>query len=340
MGLEGASDTATVRKRMGVVALAVPSQLGAASPSAGGSRRYNAGSVQMHPGLGKSFQRDSMARNQEARDFILFYASVLRKELFTLEYPHMDALILAAGYATRLYPLTKTKPKPLLEVDGRPMMEYVVDSLLTIPEVKQVYVVTNAKFAADFQAWADRYSKQHGKIQFTILNDGSTDDSNKLGAIGDIHFVYKQQKLNDDLIIVAGDNLFDSPLTDFVNTCRAKSAPVVALYDVGNLEAIKKYNNITTDATGRITFFEEKPANPKTTLTAIAIYFYPRRALQMIDTYIREGNNPDQPGRLIQWLYKREPVYTHVLKGKWYDIGSLETLEEANRVFARSKVHA
>jgi glucose-1-phosphate thymidylyltransferase len=166
------------------------------------------------------------------------------------------------------------------------------------------------------------------------------DDTNKLGAIGDIHFVYKRHKLSDDLIIVAGDNLFDSPLTGFVKTCRSKKAPVVALYDVGNLEAIKRYNNITTDATGRITFFEEKPLNPRSTLTAIAIYFYPRRTLQMLDTYIREGNNPDQPGRLIQWLYKREPVYTHVLEGTWYDIGSLETLEEANRVFARSKVHA
>jgi len=252
----------------------------------------------------------------------------------------MDALILAAGYATRLYPLTKTRAKPLLEVAGKPMMEYVLDSLLTVSDLSRVFVVTNAKFAKDFESWSRGYEHRQGKYKFVIVNDGSTDDSNKLGAIGDIHHVLKNHKLNNDLLIVAGDNLFDTPLDGFVKLCRDKNAPVVALYDVKDIEAIKKYNNITGDASGRITFFEEKPTQPRSTLTAIALYFYPRRTLQMFDTYIREGNNPDQPGRFIQWLYKREPVYTYVLDGTWFDIGSLETLEEANRVFAKSTTQA
>lgn len=246
----------------------------------------------------------------------------------------MDALILAAGYATRLYPLTKTKAKPLLDVAGKPMIEYVMDSLLTVPDLSRIYVVTNARFAGDFQKWSDGYHHRHGQFAFTIINDGSTDDSNKLGAIGDMHLVARNHHLNNDLVVIAGDNLFDRPLDGFIRHCRAKNAPVVALYDVKNLDEIRKYNNITTDADGRITFFEEKPKDPKTTLTAIALYFYPARTLQMLDRYIREGNNPDQPGRFIQWLYTREPVYTHVLEGTWFDIGSLETLQEANRVFA------
>lgn len=252
----------------------------------------------------------------------------------------MDALILAAGYATRLYPLTKTKAKPLLEVAGKPMIEYVMDALLNVPDLNRIFVVTNAKFAGDFERWAQGYQKQHGQFQFTIVNDGSTDDSNKLGAIGDMHLVVQQCKLDRDLLVVAGDNLFDQSLDGFVKFCREKNAPVVALYDVKNLEEIKKYNNITTDSSRRITYFEEKPKKPKTTLTAIALYFYPARTLQMLDKYIREGNNPDQPGRFIQWLYTREPVFTYVLEGKWYDIGSLSTLEEANLVFAQAKLQA
>jgi glucose-1-phosphate thymidylyltransferase len=110
---------------------------------------------------------------------------------------------------------------------------------------------------------------------------------------------------------------------------------VLAVYDVGNLEEIKKYNAITLDGAGRITFFEEKPKNPTSTLTGIALYYYPKSTLPLIKQYVAEGNNPDQPGRLIQWLYPRLPVYTWTVPGLWYDIGSKETLEQANRIFAK-----
>jgi glucose-1-phosphate thymidylyltransferase len=188
----------------------------------------------------------------------------------------MKVIILAAGYATRLYPLTLTQPKPLLPVAGKPMIEHVLDNLAPISGIDRVYVVTNAKFAGHFQLWADRYRATKSKLEFTVVNDGSTDDSNKLGAIGDIHYVLKTQNVNDDLIVVAGDNLFSQRLDAFGKFCREKSAPVLALYDVGDLEQIKKYNAITLDGEGRITFFEEKPKNPTSTLTGIALYFYPR----------------------------------------------------------------
>ncbi|HMP83546.1 MAG TPA: nucleotidyltransferase family protein [Verrucomicrobiota bacterium] len=246
----------------------------------------------------------------------------------------MKVIILAAGYATRLYPLTLTTPKPLLPVAGKPMIDHVLDNLAAVEGIDRVIVVTNAKFASHFQQWADDYRAKKARLNFTIVNDGSTDDTNKLGAIGDIHHVLDKEKVDDDIIVVAGDNLFSEKLAAFGKICREKNAPVLALYDVGDLEQIKKYNSISVDAGGRITFFEEKPKNPTSTLTGIALYYYPRQTLPLIRQYIAEGNNPDQPGRLVQWLYPRTPVYTWRVPGIWFDIGSKETLEEANKIFA------
>ncbi|MEO8425534.1 MAG: nucleotidyltransferase family protein [Verrucomicrobiota bacterium] len=245
----------------------------------------------------------------------------------------MKVIILAAGYATRLYPLTLTQPKPLLMVAGKPMIEYVLDNLAPIGGIDQIYVVTNAKFAGHFQKWADRYRTAMSQLQFTVINDGSTDDASKLGAIGDLHLVLRREKIDDDIVVVAGDNLFSEKLSAFGRLCREKKSAVLGVYDVGSLELVKKYSSINVDGEGRITRFEEKPQNPTSTLIGIALYFYPRDVLPKIAQYITEGNNPDQPGRLIQWLYPRVPVYTWTVPGIWYDIGSKETLDEANRIF-------
>ena len=246
----------------------------------------------------------------------------------------MKLIVLAAGYATRLYPLTLNQPKPLLDVAGKPMLEHVLDNLAPVEEIDHVYVVTNGKFAGHFERWAERYRSRGGGRAFTVVNDHSTDDSNKLGAIGDLNLVLTREAVEDDIMVVAGDNLFSEELGAFGDFCKEKGAPVLAVYDVGDLEAIKKYNAIEVDGDGRITFFEEKPASPRSTLTGIALYYYPRSALPLIRQYIEEGNNPDQPGRLVQWMYQRTPFYTWRVPGIWYDVGSKETLEEANRIFS------
>jgi glucose-1-phosphate thymidylyltransferase len=249
----------------------------------------------------------------------------------------MKILILAAGYATRLYPLTLTQPKPLLPVAGKPMIEHVLDNLATIGGIDRVYVVTNAKFAGHFEKWSAAYRAAGSKLDFTTVNDLSTDDSNKLGAIGDMHLVVTKEKIADDLIVVAGDNLFSESLEGFGAYCRKVNAPVLAVYDVGSLEEIKKYNSISLDGSGRITFFEEKPKQPTSTVTGIALYYYPKATLPLIQQYIAEGNNPDQPGRLVQWLYTRTPVFTWRTPGIWFDIGSKESLVEANEIFGKFK---
>jgi len=245
----------------------------------------------------------------------------------------MNVIILAAGYATRLYPLTLTRAKPLLEVAGKPMLEWVLDNLAPVPGIRTVFVVTNHKFAADFQIWADGYAQRHPGRKFTIIDDGSTSDADKLGAIGDINLVIDRAQLaTDDLLVVAGDNLFSQPLAGFAEATAGRAA-VLGTYDVQDLEAIKKYNNLTLDGDGRVTAFEEKPAQPTGTVTGIALYWFAKTTVPMFKTYLAEGNNPDQPGRFIQWLYKRLPVHTYPVQGTWFDIGSKETLEEANGIF-------
>ena len=248
----------------------------------------------------------------------------------------MKVVVLAAGYALRLRPLTETQAKPLLPVAGKPMIAHVLDNVLPIGGIDRVYVVTNALYAEQFQAWADTYRQTHlaSRIQFTIVNDGSTANENKLGAIGDLHYVLRHQKVDDDLVVVAGDNLFSEPLDGFGRLARQKRTPLLAVYDVGSLEKMKLYNAMTLGKDGHITYFEEKPANPQSTLAGIALYFYPRHILPFIRQYIAEGNHPDQPGRLIQWLYPKQPVFTWKVPGTWFDIGDMESYEEANRVFA------
>lgn len=248
----------------------------------------------------------------------------------------MNILILAAGYATRLYPLTLTKAKPLLEVAGKPMMEWVIDNLAPIPGIKKVFVVTNNKFAADFEAWAEAYNRSHAKLPFTIVNDGSTSDADKLGAIGDIqHVIQKHGIAGEDLLVVAGDNLFSQSLADFGDFARAKGAPVLGVYDVKSFDEAKKYGVVAVNNDGVITQFVEKPANPPSTLIGIALYFYPRQVVPMIAQYMADGNNPDQPGRFVQWLYTRAPVHAWSVPGTWFDVGSKETLEQADKIFAQ-----
>lgn len=249
----------------------------------------------------------------------------------------MNALILAAGYATRLYPLTLNKAKPLLVVGGKPIIEWVVDNLEGVPKLETIYVVTNDKFAADFQTWSERYQDRHPQFKFKIVNDGSNSDEDKLGAIGDINFVVTEENLaQTSLLIIAGDNLFTESLKGFV-ACAKGTEATVGVYDVGDGEAIKKYGNVLINHDGIITHLEEKPQKPQGTLAAIALYYYSPAVVSLLTTYLAAGNNPDQPGRFVQWLYTRKPVKTFQIKGKWLDIGSKETLEKADHILGSYK---
>ena len=249
----------------------------------------------------------------------------------------MKAIVLAAGYATRLYPLTETVAKPLLPVSGRPMIDYVLDRIHEVDEVDGVHVVTNHKFADSFLRWGEAH--EAAGIRIDVHDDGTTSEDDRLGAIGDIRFVIERAGVgSDDLLVVAGDNLFDYSIADYVHWWRGKGeASAVALYDVGDVELVKKYSAVELDADDRLVHFVEKPEHPETTLVATATYLFHRVHVPLVERYLEEGNSPDQPGRLVAWLVPRAPVYGYRFEGEWRDIGDAEQLLEAdNRLRERA----
>jgi glucose-1-phosphate thymidylyltransferase len=237
----------------------------------------------------------------------------------------MHALILAAGYGTRLYPLTQTVAKPLLPLAGRPMVDYLLDAIHAVDEVEAVHLVTNGKFAASFLEWAKARDVQ-------VHDDGTTSEDERLGAIGDIQFVVDRAGLqHEDLLVVAGDNLFDFSLADYVRWWHGKGeASAVALHDVGSRELAAHYGVAELDENERLRSFVEKPDEPQSTLAATAAYVYHRAHVPLVRRYLDEGNVPDQPGRLVEWLLARVPVYGYRMDGDWRDIGDAGQLLEAD----------
>jgi glucose-1-phosphate thymidylyltransferase len=246
----------------------------------------------------------------------------------------MKGLILAAGYATRLYPLTRTTAKPLLPIGGKPMIDHILDRIREADSIDSIHVVTNSKFAGAFRNWAP--------ADVTVHDDGTTSEDDRLGAIGDIRFVVKRAGIDDDLLVVAGDNLFDYSLDAFVRWWRGKGvASAIALYEVGDPDLIKQYGVVELDDHERIVDMVEKPQEPRSTLAATACYLYHREHVKLVATYLAEGNSPDQPGRLPEWLYTRAPVYGYRFEGEWLDIGNRDQLLEAdNRLRERAGLPA
>jgi len=235
----------------------------------------------------------------------------------------MRAIVLAAGYATRLRPLTDVTAKQLLPIAGRPMIDWVCDRIETV--TRDIHIVTNARFVRDFEQWAA------GRSGVTVHDDGTDSNEDRLGAIGDIAFVLERTGVDDDLLVVAGDNLFDFDLADFGAFAAGKGvASAVAVYDCGDLELATHYGVVETDADDRVIGFEEKPSEPRSTLAATAAYLYHRDHVPLVHRYLADGNAPDQPGRLVAWLYTREPVYAYAFPGMWFDIGNPEQLLEAD----------
>lgn len=242
----------------------------------------------------------------------------------------MKALILAAGYATRLKELTRDRPKPLLSVAGRTLLDHLLDKLDEIPELDSVVVVTNARFADAFEHWAKEHTH---RFPITIVNDGTDSDANKLGAVGDILFTVRKLGIDDDLFVGAADNLFDFSMKPFFETF-ARRGSTIGLYDVGDLSVMPHYSEVQISDDQRITAFTEKPAKPVSTFMATALYAYKAEHLRLLEEYEREGGNMDSPGYFPSWLHRREPVYGHVFRGRWLDVGTPERYKEANEEWA------
>ena len=241
----------------------------------------------------------------------------------------MDALILAAGFSRRLEPLTLTRAKPLLPVRGRPMIDYVLEKIQRIQSPHRTFVICNAKFHAGFLVWG----RQHPGV--VIVNDGTTHNDERLGAVGDIDLVIRSQRVEEDFLVVAGDNLFDAGLDAFANEAAAHRPMVsIGVVNLGDRELIRKrYGVVDMDPAGRVTAFYEKPDEPPTTLVSTGIYYFPASALGVIRAYVESGANRDNSGHLIQAMVQRHGVHGALLTGRWYDIGDLASYQLADRTF-------
>ena len=242
----------------------------------------------------------------------------------------MKAYVLAAGYATRMYPLTRDVPKALLDVGGAPVLTHIVSRLRELEELTELVLVTNERFAAQFEAWR---AQRGGHLPITVLNDGTTSDEHRLGAIGDLKFALDRIPLGgEDAVVAAGDNLFDFDLRAIHRKFRKRGQPVLIVRQVANDEKPSRYNEVTLEPDGRVSRFREKPVRPETGLSAIALYFLTGAALELVGEYLEDGN-PDAPGHFLAWLVERVPCYAERLPGPWYDIGSVEHLESARARF-------
>lgn len=239
----------------------------------------------------------------------------------------MKAIILAAGYATRLYPLTINKPKALLPVKGIPILNYIIKKIDKIDEIDEIFIVTNDKFYEYFLNWSKNLSK---KIK--IINDKTSNNETRLGGIGDLNFVIEKEKINDDILVVLGDNLFDFNLKAIIDFFKIINKTLIGVYEVNNLEELKRLG-VVEIKNNKITSFEEKPQNPKSTLSSIGIYIYTKSDLNKIKEYMRTDKPKDGPGYLVEYLLTIQDVYAFKLSGLWYDIGSKETYEKVNKEF-------
>jgi len=243
----------------------------------------------------------------------------------------VKALVLAGGYATRLRPLTDNRAKELLPVGGRPIVDWILDAIAEVDEVDQVHVVTNAWKAPMFAEW----SRGHDDV--VVHDDGTTSNETRLGAIGDMQFVVDAAHIDDDLLVIAGDNLFEFSLADLVAFWNERGrASAVAVRDVGSLELATQYGIVDLDADGRILSFVEKPADPPSTLAATATYVFAREHVKLIRPYLDGEHGSDQPGRFVGWLQRHEAVYGWVFEESWYDIGNVEQLREADNRLRRA----
>ena len=242
----------------------------------------------------------------------------------------MKAIILAAGYATRLYPLTLNMPKALLPIGGKPIIDHIVAKMDTVEELDEIYVVSNDKFAGHFEEWV---KTAVSRVPIRVLNDGTTDDSNKRGAIGDISFVIDEMKIDDDLMVIAGDNFFTYSLKDYVRFFREKDRDCVCVKVWEDESQLSQFGIALLDWAGKVLDIEEKPAKPKSNTVVFAAYLYKKETVPMFAEYLAAGNKPDAPGNFPAWLYKKQEVYAYTFDGECYDVGTPESYHEVCEMY-------
>ncbi|MFB6105047.1 MAG: sugar phosphate nucleotidyltransferase [Halobacteriaceae archaeon] len=236
----------------------------------------------------------------------------------------MKAVVLAGGYATRLWPITRHRPKMFLPIGDGTVIDRIFESLERDDRIDEVFVSTNARFADDFREHlaANEYTKA------TLSVEQTTGEDEKLGVVGALAQLVDREGIEDDLVVVAGDNVISFDLSTFVDTFEDRGTTTIAAYDVGSRDRAKSYGLVELDG-DHVVDFQEKPDDPNSTLVSIACYAFPATTVAQLDTYLDDGGNPDEPGWFIQWLQAREPVTAFTFEEAWFDIGTPESYLDA-----------
>jgi glucose-1-phosphate thymidylyltransferase len=222
-----------------------------------------------------------------------------------------------------MYPLTKNFPKPLLPIKGKPILDYILDDLNQIPEIDQILIVSNHKFIRLFVEWL---SKRPYNPKIMLLDDGSTTNENRLGAVRELTFAIKKEKLDDDLLVLAGDNLYDFSMQGFIDSFKTNPTTLIMTHKEPSIEALRKTGVAVLEGS-RVVEFAEKPAEPKSHHAVPPFYIYPKSVIPCFQQYLDEGNVSDAPGSFIAWLASKEPVHAYPMPGNRIDIGDLPTYE-------------
>jgi glucose-1-phosphate thymidylyltransferase len=239
--------------------------------------------------------------------------------------------VLAAGYATRLGDVASTRAKPLMEVARAPILSHILDRIIQLQDVSEVVVVSNARFAEQFEEWEGTYETP---VPLRVLNDGTTSDGEKLGAVGDIEFAIREVPPGDeDWMVVAGDNLVGFDLRPLQRIFLERNRPLLPVRGIQHGVGPTPYNEITLDEDSRVMQFREKPSDPQTGIMAIALYFFTPEVIPLLHEYLANGGNTDAPGHFMSWLVKQIAFEAVWCDGEWFDIGSLDSLEDARTRF-------
>ncbi len=235
----------------------------------------------------------------------------------------MKCLILAAGYATRLYPLTENFPKPLLEVKGKTILDWLIDDIDASGDVDEYVIISNHKFACHFEKWAENKTQK-----ITVVDDGTSSNETRLGAVKDIQFAIDKLSLDCEMLVIAGDNLLDFSLTKFIEYAKAKKSSCIMRYFESNTEKLKKSGVVTIDKNDKVLDMVEKPAEPKSNWCCPPFYYYTKADSKLIQKGIDLGCGTDAPGSYVAWLCKQTTVYSMGMPGRRYDIGNLESYKK------------
>ena len=242
----------------------------------------------------------------------------------------MKNIIIAAGYATRLYPLTENFPKPLLKVGNRSILERILDDIDTIDDIEEHIIVTNHKFASIFEEWA---SSRKSVKPIQIIDDGTTSNENRLGAVNDLLLAIEKCNINDDIMVLAADNILSFSFQGFVDFFKEKDSSVIMFYKEPELKKLQRTGVISIDDNMRVLLMQEKPEKPVSEMAVPPFYIYKKDDLPLIKDCMNHGCGFDAPGNLAHYLVDRTDIYAWLMPGYRYDIGSLDSYEEAQRLF-------